>query len=227
MVKTKGNKTPEQIFQASSQSLFRLLAHHPRFLAGIADLRKNYGVRVPKADRIEYLLGWKNENRAKYHELIQALASLTDEFDVPPQLRLATRRFAEEYVFIGSPASPSMYGVGLNVIRPSDYLTTLKLNQGSVYLEIIPGITSEREVRESWEKIVGKVKQVRNLGVSKTNPIEERVWELTELAEPQFNAKDAAKVLGEEFPNYTFTYTEVNKYRSNYKQALLKLASFA
>lgn len=221
MAKKKGNKKSDRVHQESSLVLFRLLAHHPYFIAGIAKARKKY--RVPASDISEMLI-WKNDHREKYHRLVADLAELTDNFDIPPQLYRAARQFTLDYVFLDRYDRPSSFVAGLNVITSSLYLKTIPLNPGSVYVEIIPGITSEREIKDNWEKIVGDVKQARKFGVpAKINPVDERVWELTVLRKPKLDSETVADQLRSEFPTRSFTYDTINKHRFNYRKALSKL----
>lgn len=217
MKKTKGNKSPDRIFEDSSQGLFRLLAHHPHFIQGITAARKKYGIREYG---VKAMLDWKSRHRQnKYHDLIADIGNLMDGFTLPPQLYSAGRRFAEDYVFLNRHDTPTMFAAGLNVIRPTAGCRTFTLNPNAVYVEVIPGATSEREVRENWKRIVGNVRQSRKLSVPKINPLEERVWELVEKK----GKKAAAEQLRVEYPRRSFTYADVNKHLGRYKSVLSKL----
>ena len=225
MVKAEGNKKQNIIFRESSLNLFRLLTHHPYFLTAIVKARKKYGISI---SGISEMLIWKNAHRGKYHNLVADLTELTDSFSIPPQLYRAARQFTLDYVFINKHDCPSNFEVGLNIIRPSEYLKTLTLNPSSVYIEITPG-TSEREIRDNWERIVGKRKETRKLDIPTVNPIDERVWELTEQ-KPRPSDKELTEILKKAFPlnlsTSSFMYDEINKRRFTYKKMLLKLRPF-
>lgn len=220
MTKLKGNKKQDRIFLESSFALFRLLAHHPHFVHGIINARKKYGIKV--SDNVQDVLVWKTDHRSKYYKLVSDLMGLISDFSIPSQLGAAARQFVLEYVFTDKQDIQPVFVAGFRVHKWTESQQTISLNPGSIYLEITP-TTSEREIRDNWEKIAGKRKETRKMGVPKVNRTDERVWELSELQTPKLSNDEVRAALKAEFPRGVFMYDEINKRRFTYRQALSKL----
>lgn len=217
--KIKGNKKQETVFRESGLALLCHLSHHPHFVQSIAKIRNKYGIKV--TDKGQDVLIWKNDHRAQYHKLVTDMMKLIADFSIPLQLGAAARHFALDCVFFNKQEIQLIFKTGFRVHKWTENQQSIHLNPSSIYLEITPS-TSEREIRDNWEKIVGKRKESRKMGVSKVNRIDERVWELSELCNPKLNKEAMKNALKAEFGGI-FTYDGINKRRFAYKRVLSKL----
>jgi hypothetical protein len=218
---TKGNKNPKEIFYESTQKLFKLLIHHPHFIKGVAILRDKYKLSYQEITNISKLLQWKNANNKKCNLIAQDedLYGLINDFKIPQELKKSAKNFAYDFILTNNLITNNMFETGLNIIKHSLKEKTLKLNPNSVYVEITP-FTTEREIKNTWEKIVGKRKEIRNYGIPKTSKIDERVWE---LSMDGYKIDEIIKKIKEEFDRKSFIYSDVNTSKNKYKTALSKL----
>jgi hypothetical protein len=216
----KGNKNPQEIFYESTQKLFRLLANHPYFLAGISKLRKKYKLPYTEITDIGKLLAWQQDNKEKRRKIISdtTLDELLADFKIPSEFRPATKHFACDFTMTNSLITSSMFDTGLNVIKPTEQKKLLLMNPSSVYLEITPH-TTFREVKDRWNEIVEGRKEIRNYGIPATSKIEEQVWKLS--VEGMTTQQIAEKLNKESGTRYI--YNEVSAFKNRYKKALSKL----
>lgn len=220
-VNLKGNKNSQEIFYESTQKLFHLLANHPYFISGVARLREKYKLPHQEITDISKLLQWKSMNNKKCNLIAQdeILYGLINDFKIPQELKKSAKNFAYDFILTNNLITNSMFETGLNIIKYSSKEKTLKLNQGSVYVEITP-FTTEREMKNSWERIAENRKEIRNYGIPKTSKIDERVWELYKQG---CITEDICKEIKKEFDKTSFTYSDVNSSKHKYKIALSKL----
>lgn len=220
-VNLKGNKNPQEIFYESTQKLFQLLAHHPYFLEGVSKLRNKHKIHYQDITDIPEFLEWKRANTEKCSLLIQDenLYGLINDFKIPQELKKSAKNFAYDFILTNNLITNSMFETGLNIIKYSKKEKTLKLNEGSVYVEITP-FTTERELKNGWDRIVGDRKEIRNYGIPKTQKIDERVWELYMEG---YSTKEICQKIKGEFSRKSITYTDVIASKHRYKTALSKL----
>ena len=219
--KLKGNKTPQEVFYESTNRLFRLLSHHPFFIENVTKIRNKHRISNSEVTNVQKLLEWKNSNRLKYSNIIndQDITRLIDSFDYASELKKSVKQFTFDFIMTNNLILPSSFETGLNIIRYSKEQPAIKLNPKSVYLEITP-YTTERELKSSWEKVVGKRKEIRNYGVPNFSKIEERIWELSYF--DKLKLKPIAGKIKEEGGPFYQDY-EIAKMKSDYKSSLSKL----
>ena len=218
---TKGNRNPNEIFYESTQKLFNLLAHHPHFIKGVVNLRDKYKLPYKEITDVSKLLEWKSKNNKKCNLIAQDedLYGLINDFKIPQELKKSVKNFAYDFILTSNLITSNMFETGLNIIKYSLKEKTLKLNPNSVYVEITP-FTTEREIKNTWEKIIGKRKEIRNYGIPKTLEIDERVWELSTEG---CSTEKISEKIKEEFDKKSFIYSDVNTSKHKYKTALSKL----
>ena len=219
--KLKGNKNPQEIFYESTQKLFRLLSHHPHFLAGAGKLRSKYKIPFEDITDISKLLVWQHNHKKQYDKLVsdEELSKLLADFKIARELQRATGKFMLDYIQTNNLITTSIFDNGLNVIRASDDRKILELKPDCIYLEITPH-TTVREIKDRWKNIVGGRKEIREYGIPATTKIEERVWELYEQG---LETNEITPLIKKEFHLRVSGYSETLKLKSNYKKALSKL----